>query len=243
MTRNIKLEIEYDGSDFHGWQVQPDLRTVQGELERGLQTIVNHEVKLVGSGRTDVGVHALGQTANFRTESGLDGKAMLRALNGVLPRDILVKGVREVEDGFNARFSAKSRMYRYRIFPGRTAVLRRYVWEVLYRLSREKMTEAARFVLGKHDFSSFCVAESVKDDNTCRVKSAEWQSCDGELVFTIEADRFLHSMVRSLVGTLVEVGRGYLSVSDLGEILKVKDRTQAGPTAPACGLYLVEVKY
>jgi tRNA pseudouridine38-40 synthase len=243
MARNVKLEIEYDGSDFHGWQTQPGLRTIQGELERSLATIVNHEVKLVGSGRTDVGVHALGQTANFRTESGLNQEAMLRALNGVLPRDILVKRVQEVEAGFNARFSAKSRIYRYRIFPGRTAILRRYVWEVLYRLTREKMVEASHMILGKHDFSSFCVAESAKDDNTCQVTSAEWESGDAELVFTIEADRFLHSMVRSLVGTLVEVGRGYFSVSDFAEVLKAKDRTKAGPTAPACGLYLVEVKY
>ncbi len=243
MDRNIKLEIEYDGSDFHGWQVQPGLRTVQGELERGVGTIVNHEVKLVGSGRTDVGVHALGQTANFHTQSGLDQEAMLRALNGVLPRDVLVKGVQEVEAGFNARFSAKSRIYRYRIFLGRTAILRRYVWEVLYQLDKEKMAEATRLICGKHDFSSFCVAESAKDDNTCRVKSSGWEPDGGELVFTIEADRFLHSMVRSLVGTLVEVGRGYRSVSDFGEILKAKDRTKAGPTAPGCGLYLLEVKY
>jgi tRNA pseudouridine38-40 synthase len=243
MARNIKLEIEYDGSDFHGWQVQPHLRTVQGELERGLQTIVNHQVKLVGSGRTDVGVHALRQTANFQTQSGLDAEAMLKALNSVLPRDILVKVIEEVEAGFNARFSARSRMYRYRVFQGRTAILRRYVWEVLYRLVKEKMVDATRLIRGRHDFSSFCVAESAKDDNTCRVMSAEWESGDGELVFTIEADRFLHSMVRNLVGTLVEVGRGYFSVSDFGEILKAKDRTKAGPTAPACGLYLVEVKY
>jgi tRNA pseudouridine38-40 synthase len=243
MDRNIKLEIEYDGSDFHGWQVQPGLRTVQGELERGIGTIVNHEVKLVGSGRTDVGVHALGQTANFHTQSGLDQEAMLRALNGVLPRDVLVKGVQEVDAGFNARFSAKSRIYRYRIFPGRTAILRRYVWEVLYQLDRERMAEASRLIKGRHDFSSFCVAESAKDDNTCRVESTGWEPDGGELLFTIEADRFLHSMVRSLVGTLVEVGRGYRSVSDFGEILKAKDRTRAGPTAPGCGLYLLEVKY
>ena len=243
MARNIRLEIEYDGSDFHGWQVQPNLRTVQGEVERGIRAIVNHDVKLIGSGRTDVGVHALGQVANFQTESGLDEETMLRALGGVLPRDILVKRVREADPGFNARFSAKSRTYRYRVFPGRTAILRRFVWQVLYQLNAEKMIQAAGLIYGEHDFSSFCVAESAKNDNRCKVTSAEWERLGEELVFRIEADRFLHSMVRSLVGTLIDVGRGYYSVPDFGDILRAKDRTKAGPTAPACGLYLVEVKY
>jgi tRNA pseudouridine38-40 synthase len=243
MPRNIKLEIEYDGTDFHGWQIQPKLRTIQGELEKGIKTILNHEVKLTGSGRTDVGVHALGQVANFHTGSGLDKESILKGLNGVLPRDILIKKAEEVDPQFNARFSAKSRSYKYRIFLGRTAVLRRFAWEVLYLLDVEKIMEATILISNEHDFSSFCVAASAKEDNTCRVTFSEWENCGEELIFRIEANRFLHSMVRSLVGTLIEVGRGYYSITDFEDILKARDRTKTGPTAPACGLYLTEVKY
>jgi tRNA pseudouridine38-40 synthase len=243
MSRNIRLEIEYDGTDFHGWQTQPELRTVQGELERGIRAITNQEIKLIGSGRTDVGVHALGQVANFHTDSGLDEQSILKGLNAVLPRDILVKKADLVNPEFNARFSAKSRIYRYRIFLGRTAILRRYVWEILYRLDPDKISEAAALVCGEHDFSSFCVAESSKESNVCRVMSAIWEQAGDELTFTVEANRFLHTMVRSLVGTMVEVARGYFSISDFEDIRKAKNRRKAGPTAPACGLCLVEVKY
>jgi tRNA pseudouridine38-40 synthase len=243
MPRNIKLEIEYDGSDFHGWQTQPELRTVQGELELSLSSILNHEIKLIGSGRTDVGVHALRQVANFETESGLEPETLKKALNGVLPRDIVVKQVKEVNSEFNARFSAKSRVYRYLIFLGRTALMRRYSWEVPYSLSMEVMSQAAALICGEHDFSSFCVVQSAKENSICRVDSAIWRHKENELEFTIEADRFLHSMVRILVGTLIEAGRGYFTVADFMSIMEAKDRRKAGPTAPACGLYLVEVKY
>ncbi len=243
MSRNIRLEIEYDGTDFHGWQIQPELRTVQGELERGIGAITNQEIKLTGSGRTDVGVHALGQVANFHTESGLDEQSILKGLNAVLPRDILIRGAKEVDGRFNARFSAKTRVYSYRAFLGRTAILRRYAWEIPYQLDADKITQAAALVCGEHDFSSFCVAESAKESNVCRITSALWQQAGEELTFTVEANRFLHNMVRSLVGTMVEVGRGYFSISDFEDIMKAKDRKKAGPTAPACGLCLVEVKY
>jgi tRNA pseudouridine38-40 synthase len=243
MQRNIKLEIEYDGTDFHGWQIQPKLCTVQKEIQDKLHTILKHEVSLIGSGRTDVGVHALGQVANFKTENQLDTKSILKGLNGLLPPDVVIKSVDEVDLSFNARYSAKSRAYKYRIYLGRTAILRNHVWEISYPLGPEKMTEATKYVIGKHDFSSFCVAESAKEDNTCHVMKADWKKSKNEQVFQIEANRFLHTMVRSLVGTLVEVGRGYLSVSDFARIFKAKDRRKAGPTAPASGLYLVEVKY
>ena len=243
MIRNIRLEIEYDGTDFHGWQLQPKLRTVQGEIQERLKTILKHELNLIGSGRTDVGVHALGQVANFKTENQLDTQSILRGLNGLLPDDIVVTRVDEASLDFNARYSPKSRIYRYRVYQNRTAVLRNYVWEVLYSLSLENMLEATKRIVGEHDFSSFCMAESSKEDNICKVSSAVWEKSGKELTFTIEANRFLHTMVRSLVGTLIDVGRGYLSVSDFVQIMKAKDRRRAGPTAPARGLYLVEVKY
>jgi tRNA pseudouridine38-40 synthase len=243
MLRNIKLEIEYDGTDFYGWQTQPKLRTVQKEIQERLKAILKHEINLIGSGRTDVGVHALGQMANFKTQNPLDKESILRGLNGLLPDDIVIRNVEEVEHDFNARHSAKIRLYEYRIYLGKTAILRRYVWEVLYSLNLDHILKATDQVLGEHDFSSFCLAESQKENNLCKVTKTSWEKLENKLIFKIEANRFLHTMVRSLVGTLVEVGRGYFSVSDFMDIMKANDRKKAGPTAPACGLYLVEVRY
>lgn len=241
--RNIKLEIEYDGTDFHGWQIQPNLRTVQGEIQNKLEAILGHRVGLIGAGRTDAGVHALGQVANFKTESELDQNSIINALNGLLPDDVVIGRIEVVNLDFNSRYDAKSRLYEYRIHLGRTALLRNYVWAVSYSLGMEDMVEATRKTEGRHDFSSFCLAESAKDENICQVLRAHWEKSGDELVFKIEADRFLHTMVRSLVGTLVEVGRKYFLVSDFVNIMEAKDRKKAGPTAPACGLYLTEVKY
>ncbi|KPL01701.1 MAG: hypothetical protein AMJ73_10140 [candidate division Zixibacteria bacterium SM1_73] len=243
MERNIKLKIEYDGKDFYGWQKQPDLRTVQGEIQERLEMILGHKINLIGAGRTDVGVHALGQVANFKTTTKLNIDSIINGLNGLLPGDIVIKGIEEVDLNFNSRYDAKSRSYKYRIHLGRTAILRNFVWEVLYSLNLEDIFEATKKIEGKHDFSSFCVAESTKDNNVCQVFSAGWEKSGNELIFKIEADRFLHTMVRSLVGTFVEVGRGYFSVSDFVDAMEAKDRKKAGPTAPACGLYLVEVEY
>lgn len=243
MIRNIKLEIEYDGTGFCGWQVQPELRTVQGEIQQKLKAILKHEVNLVASGRTDVGVHALGQVANFKTESPLKPESIVRALNGLLPDDVVIKKVQEVDSDFNARYDARSRVYRYRVYLGRTAILRNFVWQVFYPLNRKSILDATGQILGENDFSSFCVAESAKENKTCKVMSAAWEESKNELVLRIEANRFLHAMVRTLVGTLIEVGRGYFSVSDFARIIKAKDRKKAGPTAPASGLYLAEVRY
>jgi len=243
MQRNIKLEIEYDGTDFHGWQMQPRLRTVQGEIQEKLSTILAEEVRLIGAGRTDVGVHALGQVANFKTDNRLDGESILRGLNGLLADDVVIKKIQEVDPDFHARYSATSRLYKYRVYRGRTALLRRYVWEVLYSLNLDKITKATEEIQGERDFSSFCVAESAKENNICGVTDATWEQSGDELIFRIEANRFLHTMVRSLAGTLVEVGRGYFSLTDFVDIMKAEDRRKAGPTAPACGLHLVEVRY
>jgi len=243
MLRNIKLEIEYDGTNFHGWQMQPKLRTVQGEIQEKLETILGHEVNLIGAGRTDVGVHALGQVANFETTSKLAQNSIMNGLNGLLPGDIAIKEIEEVDLDFNSRYWAKSRLYNYRIHLGKSAILRNYVWEVLYSLNLENIFRATKKIQGKHDFSSFCVAESTKDNNVCHVFSAHWEKSGDERIFKIEADRFLHTMARSLVGTFIEVGRGYFSVSDFVNIMEAKDRKKAGPTAPACGLYLVKIEY
>jgi len=243
MHRNIKLEIEYDGTDFHGWQVQPKLRTVQGDIQEKLKTILRHEVNLIGAGRTDVGVHALGQVANFKTDNPLETESILEGLNGLLHHDVVIKKIQEADPDFHSRYGAASRLYQYRICRRRTALLRRYAWEVLYSLITDEMVKATENIEGEHDFSSFCVADSSKENNLCNVIRAAWQWDGDRLTFEIEANRFLHTMVRSLVGTLVEVARGYFSVADFVNIIKAKDRRKAGPTAPARGLYLVEVKY
>lgn len=243
MLRNIKIEIEYDGTNFSGWQVQPKLRTVQGEIENKLKRVLGEKIKLVSAGRTDVGAHALGQVANFKTKSFLNLDSIFCGLNSILPEDIVIKNRKEVDFDFNSRYDAISRVYRYRIYLGRTALLRNHVWQLGYDVKISDIVKATEKILGKNDFSSFCVAKSSKKNNFCNVIYASWKKRKEELIFEIKADRFLHSMVRILVGTLMDVGRGYFSLADFEEILKSKDRKKAGKTAPACGLYLVKVNY
>ena len=243
MQKNIKLKIEYDGTNFSGWQIQPKKRTVQEEIEKKLEKILGSKTKLVGAGRTDAGVHALGQVANFKTTSELSLDEVKNALNSLLSDDIVIKDIKEVDLNFNARYSAKSKVYQYRIYSCKTALYKNYVWEVEYDLRIKKMKEATETIIGEHDFSALCVAKCSKENNYCKVIKALWKKTKKELLFEIEADRFLHSMVRTLVGTLVDVGRGYFNVSDFNKILDSKDRKKAGMNAPAKGLYLVKVNY
>src|SRR3989337_2189907 len=243
MSRNVKLKIEYDGTGFSGWQKQPKLRTVQGEIEDKLTGILREKITLIGSGRTDVGVHALAQVANFKTETKLNLVSMHRGLNSLLPKDILIKDVEEVDSDFNSRYGAKSRVYRYKICLGKDIFLRRFAWEVSYCLDLSKIKKATKIILGRQNFTSFCVGKSAKPNNHCFVFRAFWKKDGNKLEFEIEADRFLHTMVRSLVGTLIDVGRGYFSLKDFADILKAKDHKKAGLTAPAKGLYLVRVNY
>ncbi len=243
MARNLKLTIEYDGTDFAGWQIQASERTVQGEMEKVLTTILGKKTELVGSGRTDSGVHAFGQVANFNVGGEVDAAKLLHSLNSMLPNDVVIRELSEVPEDFHARYSAISRIYSYRIHLGRSALNHRYLWELLYDLGLEELKWCAEAIRGEHDFTSFCVAKSQKDDCSCEVMVADWKKVGRELLFHIEADRFLHTMVRSLVGTMVEVGRGFLPKEEFGEIVTLKDRTEAGPTAPAKGLCLVAVRY
>jgi tRNA pseudouridine38-40 synthase len=243
ILRNIKLTIEYDGTDFAGWQSQKDQRTVQGEIEKAIKKLTSEPVTLAGSGRTDAGAHALGQVANFKTDSALPLQILRAALNALLPDDILIRETRQVQLEFHSRHSAKSKIYRYRIYLGETSLQRNYVWQFRFPVSLSNLKKASKMLLGKKDFSSFCVAKSRKESNICKIKKATWKKSGQMLEFEIEADRFLHSMVRIIVGTLLEVGRGRLAMKDFGQILSAKDRRKAGRTAPACGLYLVEVRY
>jgi len=244
--RTIKLTIEYDGTNYLGWQVQPKGPTIQRVLEETLKKITGEEVRLIGSGRTDAGVHAFGQVAHFKTHSKISLHSMARALNSLLPPDIVIRRVREVDENFHARKSCKSKIYEYRILNRnlRSAFYNKYAWHIPQKLNLKEMKEATRYLIGEHDFSSFRSVGTPTQTATRKVIRAEWKKGrDGLLYFEIEANGFLKQMVRAMVGTLVEVGRGRLSSDEFQEILQSKDRRKAGPTAPAHGLLLKEVKY
>lgn len=255
--RNIKLVIEYDGTNYHGWQVQPELRTIQGVIQSKLSTITKADTEVIGSGRTDAGVHALGQAANFKTDSRMTPDEFKAALNSVLPRDIVIRHVREVEDDFHARYSAISRTYRYTILNEKTpsAFLWRYIHLVSDSIDVDGMAEACKLLLGTHDFSSFASAgdpvksfvRAVSDASIERSTFSIQHPVSGVrcrlIHFHIEASGFLRCMVRAIAGTLLEVGRGRIPPERMSEILEAKDRSAAGPSLPAKGLCLIKVDY
>jgi tRNA pseudouridine38-40 synthase len=241
--RNIKLTLEYDGTDFVGWQVQPNGRSVQEELERALAQILQHTITTYAAGRTDSGVHARGQVVNVKTQKAIVPEILHKSLNALLPDDVAVLSVEEVPEHFHARYSAVARRYRYFIAQRPLAVMRRFVWPLQYPLSFELMNSCAASIVGEHDFQSFCKAEAEVDHYRCTVKHASWIQKDGLVVFDITANRFLHGMVRALVGTMVDVGRGYTPYEDFERIIVARDRRAAGMAAPAKGLFLEEVFY
>lgn len=246
LMRNIKLLIEYDGTNYLGWQVQLKGPTLQGVIEEKLEKITGEKIHLVGSGRTDAGAHAMGQVAHFKTLSTLDIDSIHRALNSLLPPDIVIKKAEEAGEGFHARKQTRSKLYEYRILnrPLRSAFLRAYAWHIPQKLNWEEVKEASRRLIGEHDFSSFRSAGTPTKSAVRKVFRAEWKKDrDGLMRFEIEASGFLKQMVRAIVGTLVEVGRGKIHPDEFQKILEAKDRRKAGPTAPAHGLFLKKVKY
>ncbi|MBN1882098.1 MAG: tRNA pseudouridine(38-40) synthase TruA [Deltaproteobacteria bacterium] len=244
--RTIKLVIAYDGTDFHGWQVQPGTRTVQGEIESILSLMTGTPTRLYGAGRTDAGVHALGQVGHFRTESAIGREDFFRGLNGLLSDDIGILSVEDVSGNFDARRSATARVYRYFISEGGAPLpfTRRYVWHMREMLDLERMTRAASHLIGTHDFASFAGAGG-DDEVTIRDVYALVLSRNrgGIIEICVEANAFLRHMVRNIAGTLVEVGRGRRDPDEMPDLILAKDRAAAGETAPARGLFLVEVKY
>jgi len=241
--RNIKLTLEYDGTDFCGWQVQPQGRTVQGEVELALTNLLQENIRVIASGRTDAGVHALRQVANFKTNSALRCDKMKLGVNSNLPFDIRVLSAVEVSPTFHARFDAVRRSYRYRISTVPTAIDRRYTWFCRYSLDMEKLRAASTLLIGNHVFAGLSKVNAAEKHYRCQVESIEWTLDGHELIFEISANRFLHSMVRIIVGTLVEVGRGKFSVERVREILESGDRTLAGAAVPPQGLFLIDVQY
>ena len=249
--RNLKLVLSYDGSEFSGWQVQPDAVTVQGALASAIGRITGEKVLPQGSGRTDAGVHALAQVATFGTESSVPAENFVRALNDILPASVRVLSVDEVANGFHARHSARAKTYRYRIYRGAICppFLARYVWHYPYPLDEAAMGTAAGLVVGEHDFTSFAAvdpergAENDRSSNVRRISLSEWKREGEEVVYTVRGSGFLHHMVRNLVGTFVLVGKRTVPVEDLTRILEARSRSAAGATAPGSGLYLVGVEY
>ncbi|HWO40352.1 MAG TPA: tRNA pseudouridine(38-40) synthase TruA [Candidatus Eisenbacteria bacterium] len=242
---NIKLTIEYDGTAYHGWQLQAREPTIQGVLEQAVSTFVGTATRVNGSGRTDAGVHALGQVANFFCAVAPDLRRMQRGLNALTPPDIAIRDVEIVPPSFDARRDGRSRVYEYRIFNRATPspFHARYAWHVHDPLDCAAVRAAIGCLEGEHDFSSFRAAGCDAAHPVRRVFRVSFER-DGDLLkLTIEATAFLRHMVRNIAGTLVEVGRGERSPEDFAALLRGRDRTQAGPTAPPHGLFLVAVKY
>jgi tRNA pseudouridine38-40 synthase len=242
---NLKLTLEYDGTAYHGWQVQPGLPTVQGALEATVKRISGEEVRVIGAGRTDAGVHALGQVANLWTGKDLALDTWQRALNGLLPPDIVVRRVEAAPDEFDARRSAVRKTYRYSMWnaPFPSALERHSVLHVPDPLDVASMAAGATSLIGEHDFSAFRAADDSPPHPVRRVFEARFTQETHRLHFVITANGFLKHMIRIIVGTLLDVGRGKLSPKDLERILQSKDRQKAGRTAPPHGLCLMEVFY
>jgi tRNA pseudouridine38-40 synthase len=240
--RNIRLNLEYDGTEFQGWQRQPEVRTVQATLETAIAIVCRQTADVIGCARTDAGVHALGYVANFPTESDLTTSRLSLALNACLPEDIAVVGVEDTAPDFHARFSARARRYVYRIVTSPTALMRRYAFHSHHALDVERMTDAARHLVGEHDFTSFTPVTN-EARKVCRVARADVAHTGAQITISVEADRFLHHMVRVIAGTLMDVGRGRMEPEQVGDAVRKKDRRSAGPTAPALGLTLMHVRY
>jgi tRNA pseudouridine38-40 synthase len=240
---NVKLTLEYDGGKFYGWQYQPKLRTVQGELERALEIFLREKVHAYVAGRTDTGVHALGQVSNFKTNIEVDPNTIPRSLNGILPHDVVVKHAELVPLEFHARYDALSRQYRYVISRYPVAVGRGYAYFSKFPLDLEAMKNASQHLLGEHNFRAFCSGATEDPHYLSNVEEIAWEDNGDKIYMSIRANRFLRSMVRVIVGSLLQVGRGKMAPDDIAKILAAQNRVAAGVTAPPHGLFLEKVFY
>jgi len=239
----IRLTLEYDGTDFVGWQFQTNGRSVQEEVEKAIKQILQADIRIIGGGRTDAGVHAHGQVASFFIERDVEINLLAKSLNAVMPQSIIVLEAIEAPLHFNARHDAKSRRYSYSINQEPTAIQRNYCWQVFQKLDLALMQKCAQQIVGAHSFRSFCKVGSDIHNHQCSVLTSQWIQKDNLLIYTISANRFLHGMVRTLVGTMVNIGRGHTQYEEFYTILESNDRSFAGMSAPAKGLFLEEIMY
>lgn len=237
------IELSYNGKAYHGWQYQPNAQSVQDVLESCLSTLLKKEISIVGAGRTDTGVHAKQMFAHFDSEEKIDQIDLLYKLNSFLPKDIAIAKIHEVNDDAHARFSAESRSYLYRISREKDAFNFDYAYSFKQALDLKAMKDCCDLLLNHKNFKCFSRSNTDVKTYNCNVMLAEWVQMDNELHFRIKADRFLRNMVRAVVGTLLEVGQGKMTINEFKAVLDSKDRTKAGPSAPAHGLYLTEVEY
>ncbi len=243
--KNVKLTIQYDGTGFSGWQKQPNGRTVQEEIEKSLSTLLKKEVKINGSGRTDAGVHALGQVANFREDFTIPIERIPRALNGILPEDISILSAEDMDMDFHARYSTKGKKYVYKIYNSkiRNPILRNYSYWVSENLDVDKINKAAQFFIGTYDFRSFMASGSSIKDTVRTIYSVDVSIDKNMIIIETSGNGFLYNMVRIMTGTLVEVGKGKINPTHIPRIIKEGKREGAGHTAPPQGLYLAKVNY
>jgi tRNA pseudouridine38-40 synthase len=242
-SRFFKLVLEYDGTDFAGWQIQPDKRTVQGELELSLRTLTREQIRVTGAGRTDAGVHALGQVASFTSACGFGPSEITRALNAILPRDIRIREVLNPAAPFDARRDARKRTYRYVLARRPIAVGRQYAYYPRGRIDLDSMIRASECLMGWHRWDAFCKRDPDEERYESEVLSVRWENDADSVAFEITAVRFFHNMVRILVGTLLEVARGKRTAEQFRNVLEKRDRSLAGPTEPPQALFLVRVDY
>lgn len=238
------ITFSYDGTAYHGWQIQPHSVSVQEEIQKALSTLLRRPMEVVGAGRTDTGVHARKMFAHFDSEYELECPQLVYKLNKLLPRDIAVQQVERVADDMHARFSAKSRTYHYYVHLDKNPFLRSYSWQVYGNPDFELMNRAAAVLMEYTDFTSFSKVNTDTKTNDCTITEARWDRvADGQWRFTITANRFLRNMVRAIVGTLMEVGRGRMTIEQLRNVVDAKDRCRAGDSVPGNALFLVDVKY
>lgn len=238
------ITFSYDGTAYHGWQIQPHSLSVQEELQKAMSILLRKPMEVVGAGRTDTGVHARKMVAHFDYDEEVDCPQLVYKLNKLLPRDIAVQQVEPVAEDMHARFSAKSRTYHYFVHMGKNPFLRSYSWQVYGNIDFELMNQAARVLMEYKDFTSFSKVNTDTKTNDCTITEAHWDRVgEDQWCFTITANRFLRNMVRAIVGTLMEVGRGRMTIEQLRRVIDAKDRCCAGDSVPGNALFLVQVKY
>ena len=240
---NYRLLIQYDGTNYCGWQIQANQVTIQQKITNAVEIILKEKIKLIGSGRTDTGVHALGQTANFKTENDLDIYKFIHSINAILPKDISILNIEKANPEFHSRFDAKKRSYLYLISKYKSPFLYRYSYYYHNEIDCKILNNLSMSLIGKKDFSSFARKNTETKNKICNIYNAHWRCTSNLILFKIEADRFLHGMVRTITGTLLKALKNNYDSGYLEDIIKLKDRKVAGGAVPAKGLFLFKVKY